>query len=62
MRITGEEARERLECVLKTVGIKMSLNVNTQAGFNADIEFPDGSWFLGDLHIIECDGISHRRG
>jgi hypothetical protein len=64
--INAEEARRRLEDVLKTVGIKLDMFPYADYGYESyidiEVEFPDGSKFKGDISGLECDGISHRRG
>jgi hypothetical protein len=56
--ITRHEAEERLEGVLKALGIKAYVPCTE---FDAELEFPDGAKYEGHLYI-DCDGISHQRG
>jgi hypothetical protein len=57
-RLTHAEARERLEGVLKAVGIKAGLSVDGIV----HLTFCDGAKYSGTRLDIECDGLSHQRG
>lgn len=63
MKITKQEAEERIEGVLKAAGIRAYIYTN-YGGVDIELEFPDGAKYEGDEVglYLSCDGLSHQRG
>jgi hypothetical protein len=63
MKVTRDEAAERIEGVLKAAGIRVEITT-THDGVDFIAEFPDGAKYEGfDVGLyIDVDGLSHQRG
>ncbi|MFI4971127.1 MAG: hypothetical protein ACHP7H_00490 [Hyphomicrobiales bacterium] len=61
MKLTHDEAAERIAGVLKASGITARIGGCSCCGV-FEVEFPDGAKHESDSVYIECDGISHQRG
>lgn len=59
-KITTAEAVERLETILKSMGIKAELGGCSCCGV-FEVEFPDGTKASDDSFWLKCDGIEHQR-
>jgi hypothetical protein len=60
-KLTGEEARERIEGVLKAAGIRVSMWSGDD--IIIDAEFPDGAQAdCVETPAIVADGLSYQRG
>jgi hypothetical protein len=61
MNLTANQARERIEGVLKAAGIRIDAFSTADGALDTEAEFPDGAKFSGDLMSIYADGIAHQR-